>query len=47
MDCISVLVIDDERAVRLAIRSALSAEGMEVSLAENAGDALSLLGDVF
>lgn len=45
MDCISVLVIDDERAVRLAIRSALSAEGMEVSLAENAGEALSLLGE--
>lgn len=40
---IRVLVIDDEKPVRLAIRAALKSEGMETALAESAEEARRLL----
>lgn len=43
MDKISVLVIDDEKPVRTAIKAALSAEGMNVATAGDTNEALSAL----
>ena len=43
MEKISVLVIDDEKPVRTAIKAALSAEGMNITAAGNADEALAVL----
>ena len=43
MEPISVLVTDDEKAVRTAIKAALSAEGMSVTTSGSAEEALDLL----
>lgn len=39
-----VLVVDDEKMIRNLLRKALTREGYEVSCAENAEDALKILG---
>lgn len=43
MSAEEILVVDDERAIRLAIRTALAREGMHVTEASDGDEALSLL----
>src|SRR5262245_30362079 len=39
----SILVVDDERSIRVGLKGLLSKEGYEVTVAENGNDALRLL----
>ncbi len=46
MDPASILLVEDEPAVQLAIRGVLRREGHELRVASSGADALSLLADV-
>ena len=43
MDADKILLVDDERAIRLAVRTALSREGMQVTETSDGSEALELL----
>ena len=43
MDADKILLVDDERAIRLAVRTALTREGMQVTEASDGSEALELL----
>ena len=43
MNTEKILLVDDERAIRLAVRTALTREGMQVTEAADGSEALELL----
>ena len=43
MNIEKILLVDDERAIRLAVRTALTREGMQVTEAADGSEALELL----
>ena len=43
MNTEKILLVDDERAIRLAVRTALTREGMQVTEAPDGSEALELL----